>query len=605
MSKEGCIITQEKSLWELQRCSYTPTPPAYALYLEGQVDWIRERFAGDYREPTLWEARARTLSETEGRRENRATVADALFKYHRLFGHFPHIEAAIHKFKSERAWVVVGGQQTMLLGGPMFVFFKALMIIQTARRLEKKLHHPVIPVFWLASEDHDWEEVSRFHTVDADWHVQTIVLPYPDHQAADLHYRPSVSRVKVPRESMQRVLEEVIRSWPDTEFKEALSEKLTHMLEEVEMIEAGRTGGATSERLEGFEGLYHDDRIRASLSPGLTLNRLFARILIDWFAEDGLVLLDSDDPDLRRLEVPMFEALIRENDAFQDALRIGGEAVQRFSLEPRLTAGDPDRSHIFLNKPYARTALLYDRNVFYDRLRTERLSKDDLLSLLHKDPTLFSSGVAARPLVQEYLLPTLAVVLGPSELAYWAELKEAMMHFGQVLPPIVPRFQGTIVDGATRKVLRQLSCDALIGAGNARYLEEKRQAYVAELEEMTSIKDALEALSADLVKHFETIIPAFEQVEKNLGSLALEQREKFLKQVAELEKKARSVVKKQHDSAWKRFDRLEAMLAPLHQTQERVLSPYHFLCRYGPEWLTQMKALDLPDHGRMMAIMKT
>lgn len=175
-------------------------------------------------------------------------------------------------------------------------------------------------------------------------------------------------------------------------------------------------------------------RLRELASRSRTLVELFARMLAWLFGRYGLVLLDSHDPELRKLEVPIMEQIVRRSELLAAHLVEGSRAVQSLGYQVQAEA-EPMSANLFFIRHGERELLIRDGDRFTDRNGTNTWSVDELVELVHSSPQLFSNNVLTRPLVQEYLLPVGAVIVGRSEAAYWAQLREAFHLLEMKMPP--------------------------------------------------------------------------------------------------------------------------------------------------------------------------
>nr|WP_182301748.1 bacillithiol biosynthesis BshC [Cohnella cholangitidis] len=227
-----------------------------------------------------WTKRASRLDGTTNTRASIAQVAEALRKYQKKLPYFPEAEKSLEKLEQPNSLVVVGGQQAGLFGGALLIFYKALSVIQTAREAEKKLGRPVIPLFWIAGEDHDYDEANHVNIQSTEGGIRRVRIERPEGP------RLAVSRTSLTAQQWQTALQELAAQLPDTEFKQGVLE-----------------------------------RLQSHVTDAPTLSLAFARLLADWFGSQGLVLLDADDPNLRALEGPMFRDLILRNDELEAALK--------------------------------------------------------------------------------------------------------------------------------------------------------------------------------------------------------------------------------------------------------------------------------------------
>ena len=369
-----------------------------------------------------WRRRVAALDASAERRASLGGIASVIRNYHGQLPASENIARSIAMLEHGDALVVVGGQQAGLFGGALLIFYKALTVVQTARYAEKLLGRPVVPVFWIAGEDHDFDEANHVNIQAADGDVRRLRIDRPDGP------RLAVSRTPITAADWQVSLQELATQLPDTDFKPELLA-----------------------RLEGY------------VQDAPTLSLAFARLLADWFGGEGLLLLDADDPALRALEGPMFRELIERNDELEQALKTGEKRVSErgFALQAEIT----DRSaNLFLHHEQGRLLLHKDEDKFIDRKGNVVYTREQLLALTESAPDQLSTNALTRPLMQDYVLPVLAAVLGPSELAYWGILGPSFETFGFTMPLLIPRQSFTYLPHTIGKLMDrfELTIDAAL-----------------------------------------------------------------------------------------------------------------------------------------------
>ncbi len=498
-----------------------------------------------------WWRRAAFLDDTAARRADRKRLAAAIRAGYARLAAGPAAEAALRKLERPDSLVVVGGQQAGLFGGPLLVLYKALAVVRTAARAERLLNRPVVPVFWIAGEDHDFAEANETHVLAPDGEVRKIRL---EGIAAGRH---AVSRTPVPEAAWNEAIERLARALPDSTHKPEL--------------------------LRG---------LRETVADAPTLTVAFARLLARWFGDEGLLLMDADDPGVRRVEGPFFRELIERNEELSVALAAGEARVRALGFEPQVDV-TPDGANLFVHHELGRLLLYRRDGRFTDRRGLFRADREDLVRLAEDEPERLSNGVLSRPLMQEYVLPVLATVLGPAEIAYWGLLGPAFERFGMAMPVIVPRPSFTFLDPQTASLLERYS---LAPEEAIWHWEERRNAWLAGLgawrweERFRRVREGVAAL-------YDPLLEALVAEEPGLRDLGRTNRERILGEIDYLERKAKALFLSRHDAALRQWDRIRAALQPLGRPQERVLGPVHYLNGLGPSWLRAWLDTDIDADG--------
>lgn len=498
-----------------------------------------------------WRGRAAWLDGTAVRRADRAKVAQALRQYHAGLPAHPAVLRSLERLGQKDSLAVVGGQQAGLFGGALMIFHKARTVIQAAQYAERMLGRPVVPVFWIAGEDHDFDEANHVHVQRADGAAKRIRIERPEGP------RLAVSRTPISRDSWEAALAELAAELPDTAYKADLLAKLG-----------------------------------SHLADAPTLSLAFARLLADWFGPEGLVLMDADDPALRALEGPMFRQLIENNERLESALDRGQSAVSALGL-PLQAETAPGSANLFLHHETGRLLLARDNGVFASRKSSVSLEREELLALADRMPEKLSTNALSRPLMQEYALPVLAVVLGPSELAYWGVLGPAFDAFGMRMPVAVPRQSYTYLDPQTQKLLDKFS---LTPETAMRQWEEKKEAWLS-AQNPWDLDGAFLTAREQFLAAYSPLIEKVSAAQPGLAALAESNRGKMLAQIDYLESRARDAMVKQHEGELRQWERIRSSLTPGGKPQERVYGTIHYWNLFGPDWLQAWRDVPFDPTG--------
>lgn len=497
-----------------------------------------------------WFKRLEALERPNLLRAPAERTASALRTYNRRFDASPQTEAALDRL-AEGAPVIVGGQQAVLWTGPLLVIHKAISIIQAARWAERTLGRPVVPVFWIAGEDHDWDEANHTYVPERESGIRKLEAARPAGP------RTSVSRTALPERERRELLGQLAAALPDSEYKPQLMDRLCGLVD------------------------------RHS-----TLTDLCAAMLGALFGSEGLVLLDSDDPELRRIEGPMFRQLIARNDGLGEAYRSASRRVEELGYKPQAEAAE-NGANLFLFREgggpeSGRTLLFKEGGAFTDKKGTQLWTAQQLLDIAEAEPELLSNNVLTRPLMQEYLFPVLSAVLGPGEIAYWAQTGEAFRLLGMEMPILTPRTGFTLIEPAAAKHMRSLglSFDDVL-----HRLEEKQTAWLQQ-QDRFGIGERFAEAKLRFEELYRPLLSMAADVERGLGSLGEGNLQRILGQIQYMQDKTEQAFRQTQQNALRRFDAVACCVAPLGRPQERVLNMLHFWNRYGLSWMKPL--LDAP-----------
>jgi bacillithiol biosynthesis cysteine-adding enzyme BshC len=444
----------------------------------------------------------------------------------------PGAAAQARRLRDARATAVVTGQQAVLFGGPLYVLYKALAAVVVARALEARRGAPVVPVFWVAADDHDFAEIRSTTVLDEAGQIH------------DVRYTPR--REPVGQPAARIVLDDTV-----TEIVEELRGRLP-------------------------AGLHRDavlSLVAACYRPGVTLSEAFARLLSALLPD--LVLLDPSDPALKAPSLPVFARELVERSPTS---RLAAEAGQRL-----LSAGYhqqvPVRAgflNLFAYMDGERRALGWENGIIEVRGLGRRMPVPEAQRALESDPAAFSAGVLLRPLSQDHLLPTAAYVGGPAEIAYHAQIGPSYAHFGIPRPVLVPRPSVTLVEPAQARALEadEISLPDLQSDPQGMLSRWARQDYP---DVGAAFDRARKAVEKEMVA-VEEILGALDPTLKAAADGA---RGRALHQVETLQEKAMRALKKRDQSRADRLRRTRDALMPGGAFQERGLGLVNLLARHG------------------------
>jgi len=518
---------------------YTRVPHSSQLLLDYLYPF--ERVAAFYTGSPFDPASYRDLAgKLQGLYHDRRELVAILRRQNETFGSSEVTFANIQRLSEPGTFAVVTGQQVGLLSGPAFTLYKALTAVRLAQALSEQ-GLPSVPVFWLATEDHDLEEVEQTATLDEEYGLVTL---------RDAGDRPA------PRSPVGIV---------------KLSSEINLALDRLEaVLPLG----------EPRDTLLRD--LRACYQPGATWAQAFGRLMARLFGHWGVVLLDPLDDAVRRLSVPVFkQALARATD-LRSQLIERSQALVRTGYHAQVSVSE-DSTLVFVTQEGNRLPLRQrDGEFFLDDI--EKTSLAELTADPSSSHLNLSSNVLLRPVVQDFLLPTLAYVAGPSELAYFAQAQVLYSAFGRLMPIVFPRAGFTLVDRRTERLLEKYKLGVedvwqgeehlghkIAAAGFAEGWSER----FAESEQ--EISRLLERLRQDLETLDPTLLDTLKNVEERMTHQIGRLRAKVTRAALE-----RSGLLSRHQQLLLRF------LLPGKDLQERQVSGVYFLGRAGYELLARV-----------------
>lgn len=513
---------------------------------------LAERFAADYAsvsnfyaydpaDPVSYQRRLAVLRKTPS--PDRAVLIDALHSYNNSLGGTTATRRNIGRLRAGNSAAIVTGQQAGVLTGPLYTIYKTITAVLLARKCEDEFGVPVVPVFWVASEDHDYYEINHINLYNGRGGITRLQLPYtPDG-------KQSVGHLPVLPAALY-LIEELEQITPDGEFKGEIAALLRR---------TARTAG--------------------------NLGEWCARLMTELFGRYGVVCFDPLESAGRIALRRFFARALRANRSVSETIVQATERLTKHGYKPQL-ALEADNANLFLYVGEERLILARQEDGLF-RLRDHPekcYSESDLLALADGSPNHFSPNAALRPIAQDMLFPTLAYVAGPGEIAYYAQLKDVYPLFDREMPIIYPRLSLTLVESDDAAVFSRLGLDpaAVLQTGPAAlysYLERVDPVGIDRV--FDALENDFSSAYTDLADTLTTLNPNLRQLsEGNLG--------RILYQVNYLRRKAKQRLRQNNRPAIRAFENALAKLMPNGQKQERIFNICPYLFRYGPGFIDML-----------------
>ncbi|MFQ5689570.1 MAG: bacillithiol biosynthesis cysteine-adding enzyme BshC [Gemmatimonadota bacterium] len=440
--------------------------------------------------------------------------------------------------------LVSTGHQPVLFLGPLYVLYKLLSAIEIARRMEAATSRPSLALFWVASDDHDWEEVGGTRIIDTHHELRRLRLPPPPGWA-----NRSVGPAPVP-ECIRSVIEDMALYVPKSEFRD-----------------------------------HYIQLILDTYRPGETLGSAFIEMVAKLLPEWEFAWLDSSAEPVKRASIPLFRRALSEREQTIAAMEAANRSLRTAGYEPSVPTL-PGASLVFYDTGHARERVYVEDGWARAGRDGESVRLAELLEQLEAEPERFSPNVALRPVLESWLLPVKATVLGPGEIAYWAQLPELFRFLDARFPDIYPRAAWSLVEARVDKVLRKLGAESEQLADGGESLSR-----IATTEgRPPEVTAALERLHEDLARGFDDLERSVAKTLPGVRSAVLKARKQALAAAAGVERRLDATVRERQQVFLEQIRRSALHLFPDGHPQERVLSPFYFLFRHGQAWLDALAA---------------
>jgi bacillithiol biosynthesis cysteine-adding enzyme BshC len=477
-------------------------------------------------------------------RERQAKIGDTLDRQNRAWGASQATLRNIQRLR-DGAFAVVAGQQVGLFGGPLFSLFKVASQLALVKQLET-LGVDAVPVFWLASEDHDLAEVNQALLLTNDFQLAPFTMSTQGTAGAP------VAAVRFG-EGTDRVVEQAA---------ELLGESLAA------------------------------DYLRETYIEGETFSNAFARLYTRIFGEQGLIFLDPHDAELHRIAAPLFAAAVERAAEIDEGILARGRALQAAGYHEQVKV-TKESTPLFAIVDGARVAVHRANGGF--KVGREVLSQQELLRRVEEMPEQFSANVLLRPVLQDYWLPTLAYIGGPAEVAYFAQVGVIYEKLLGRITPIVSRLSATLIEPRIERLLLKYGVELpelfhgecqLRDCIAARALPPELKQNFDQARQRVDI--SMQQVSASLQKLDPTLVGAAERATN-----------KMRYQIERLRKRAAQAELRRDEIITRHASQIENALYPHKSLAEREIAGLYFYARYGRpliDRLIELAQARCPEH---------
>lgn len=448
----------------------------------------------------------------------------------------------IDKLSHAQAHTVVTGQQAGLFTGPLYTIYKALTAIKLSNQLKGKYGVEFVPVFWIESNDHDFNEVNHINVLDSgDALVKIEYIP------SNYRYGSPIKDVKID-ESIRDIIKKLEEFSPETEFK-----------------------------CDVF------DILRDSYLSGLSFNQAFGRMMMSLFKDFGLILLDPSDHRLKELMIPLMHREIESELETTNIVNLSGRKLRSIGYQPQIERSEYS-TNLFLEEDGIRYKLMFINGRFLVNGQGRSLSSSEVIDMLYTQPWKFSPNVCLRPVIQDYILRTVAYVAGPAEISYFAQLKELYEYMDVEMPIIYPRASFIIVEP---KVQHAMQVNGL----NISELSEDYEKLFAKLSRRkisNHIEESIESIKSKIAGMFKELSADLKKVDPNMVNIVESTAIKIYHQIDQLKEKTYQMQRNRDEITKRQVKRACMNIYPLGKHQERVFNIVQYLVLHGMNFLNEL-----------------
>ena len=476
----------------------------------------------------------------EGRNHDRHQIAEILLKQNRAYGASASTLASIELLKEKDTLCLFTGQQAGLFGGPLLVVIKALAIVKAARLYTQQLKRPVIPVFWIAGDDHDFEEAN--HTFVLNRQSEPVRLEYASSPNQEL---PTA----------------------EIAFNDA------QCLNDVKALLAETLG-----QTDFTEELYA--LVDRCYTPGDTIVSAFGKFMTAVLGDYAPAMFSPGDVAAKQMAAPLFKAIVSQQGELHDCLNERNRAIVDSGYHIQVEKKE-NSTHLFCNEA-GRKPVMRDGGRFV--LGDKSMTQKELLAKIDAEPQKFSPDVITRPILQSFLFPVLSQKGGPAEIAYLAQINPLFELFNVAPPYHMARASMTIVENRFKQLLHDNHIEFGELTGDIEQVVNRvlAQTFPASLE-----KEFVQ-LRQDVEYHVNKFADETLKFDPALNKSAEQTHGKIDFVLKNFESKVFASHKKKSQEVRDRIYRLHRALYPNRGLQERCLNISYFVSRYGMSFVSYL-----------------
>lgn len=467
--------------------------------------------------------------------KNRSAVFEILKRQNLSFGNTSALEN-IELLSKDNTLAVVTGQQVGLFSGPVYTIYKIITAIKLSYFLSERFpDFNFVPVFYLEGEDHDFFESNNAKIFNSK--NELVKIEFNPDDIRRENYGP-VGAIKFD-EKIDEVIKKLEEELQDSEFK--------------------------SDVLKLVRSAYRKD---------VNFTQAFAKFVGELFKNSGLIFLNPDDADLKRLLVPIFEKEIDEHPKLSGLIiDVSAELEEKYHAQVK-----PRPLNLFLFYKGGRFPIepADEEGIFRLKGARFKFSRGELKNILESSPHLLSPNVVLRPICQDTLLPTVCYVAGPSEIAYFAQLKPAYTYFDVPMPVIFPRISATLIEPKIGKIFEKYNIDIREVFTDFQSVAKKILLSNSEFDIDAFFKVARSRIESVLgeVRDFVS------KIDPTLAGAVDNSSGKILYHINSIYEKTISAHQKRNETISRQIEKLKINLFPEDELQERVLNIIYFLNKY-------------------------
>ena len=553
-AETACHSTPEQAGLRVETLPFAQIPQQSRLFLDYLIDatklrrFFPEAVTHHYDLP---ERRERVLANYS---TDRNLLCESLERLNRGWGAGEKTLEHIKLLREADCIAVVSGQQAGLLGGPLYTIYKALSAVKLAECMAQR-GIKTVPVFWIATEDHDFAEVARAEFINRDCTFSSVEIS-PEIHSEGL----PVGRVTLDQ-SIETTLQSLVASLPKTEFTDDL-----------------------------------DKLLRDCYSPGKKFGDAFARIMTALVGDKGLILVDPLESELKRLAAPLYAEAARQAEEIAVAILHRSRELEDAGYHAQVTPSE-DSFPLFLHDENgARRALTRNANgKYHAKGDGQEYAAEELAEWTLREPLRFSPNVTLRAVVQDFLFPTIAYYGGSAEIAYFAQTSEVYRILNRPVTPILPRVSLTFVEKHTWRSLERYGIQLKDFFAGPEHVVAKVVTEYLGKETAAAFEHTTESFNQELDRLQEQL----KRVDPTLSEALEKGRRKINYQIDGLRTRFNRAQVARDEAVQRQLQHAADLLFPEKTLQERRINITSFIARHGRyfvDWIFDAIDLETKDH---------
>ncbi len=439
--------------------------------------------------------------------------------------------------------ILITGQQLGLFASPIYTIYKIITTIKLAESLNnQKSNNQYVPVFWLETEDHDFQEINHIGLLDKDFQPRQIKYNGKDRGKVSLRHYQLES-------SISSFISEIEENLLETEFSQDIFEKINDYYK-----------------------------------PNKDWTAAVRRFLKEIFKPYGLLFFQPGDEEIKKISTEFFTQILLKGEDTRDAFDGRSKELMKKGYHNQVK-NIPGQTFVHLEQENFQRGHLYkEGDNYYLKDSGKRYAQTEVINLINNNPMRVSATVVSRPLLQSWLLPVAAYIAGPGEIAYWAQLGQMFSEFEIVLPILYPRISATVIEPKiARYIERYLPDIEDLPLKKNKFIEQ----YFKNLSENKG-GDPLRNLNHLLDNEGQKIESYLKTLDPTLLDAGKKSFERIKQTLENLENRVIKVREQREGQLTNHLQQIYTAFFPDEVLQERYISVIYFLNKFGPGFIESL-----------------